>query len=92
MAERLQAVASVDETAAPTGNSDSANPEHKRNWQWVMVTPRADSKNNKLIMWWRVGGSKTEVLRQMMIECGHGSACVDSRIGREDREDSSKGC
>eukprot|EP00956_Cyclotella_meneghiniana_P025737 scaffold54341_cov76-Cyclotella_meneghiniana.AAC.7 len=41
-------------------------------------------------MCWRVGGSKTEVLRQMMIECGHGSACVDGRMGREDGEDSSK--
>jgi transposase len=44
MAEALQAarqqpVAYVDETIAPTGNADGGNPERKRGWQWVMVTP-----------------------------------------------------
>jgi transposase len=52
MAEALQAarqqpVAYVDETGAPTGNAVDAvfrvavggNPERKRGWQWVMVTP-----------------------------------------------------
>ena len=44
MAEALQAarqqpVAYVDETGAPTGNADGGNPERKRGWQWVMVTP-----------------------------------------------------
>jgi transposase len=38
-AARLQAVAYVDETGAPTGNADGGNPERKRGWQWVMVTP-----------------------------------------------------
>jgi hypothetical protein len=27
------------ETGAPTGNADGANPNGKRGWQWVMVTP-----------------------------------------------------
>ena len=44
MAEALQAarqqpVAYVDETGAPTGNADGGNPNRKRGWQWVMVTP-----------------------------------------------------
>jgi transposase len=38
-AARQQAVAYVDETGAPTGNADGGNPERKRGWQWVMVTP-----------------------------------------------------
>jgi transposase len=29
----------VDETGAPTGNADGGNPEGRRGWQWVMVTP-----------------------------------------------------
>jgi len=36
---RLQPVASVDDTGAPTGNADGANPEGRRGWLWVMVTP-----------------------------------------------------
>jgi transposase len=44
MAEALQAarqqpVAYVDETGAPTGNADGGNPDGRRGWQWVMVTP-----------------------------------------------------
>ena len=35
---RLQPVAYVDETGAPTGNADGCNPTGKRGWQWVMVT------------------------------------------------------
>jgi transposase len=38
-AARQQPVAYVDETGAPTGNADGGNPEGKRGWQWVMVTP-----------------------------------------------------
>lgn len=42
--ERLRAalerpVACVDEAGAPTGNADGGNPEGRRGWQWVMVTP-----------------------------------------------------
>jgi transposase len=36
---RQQPVAYVDETGAPTGNADGNNPNGKRGWQWVMVTP-----------------------------------------------------
>jgi transposase len=36
---QLLAVAYVDETGAPTGNADGGNPNRKRGWQWVMVTP-----------------------------------------------------
>lgn len=36
---RQQPVAYVDETGAPTGNADGRNPERRRGWQWVMVTP-----------------------------------------------------
>ena len=36
---RQQPVAYVDETGAPTGNADGGNPEGRRGWQWVMVTP-----------------------------------------------------
>ena len=32
-------MAYVDETGAPTGNADGDNPNGKRGWQWVMVTP-----------------------------------------------------
>ncbi len=44
MAEALQAarqqpVVFVDETGAPTGNADGGNPDSRRGWQWVMVTP-----------------------------------------------------
>jgi transposase len=38
-AARQQPVAYVDETGAPTGNADGCNPEGRRGWQWVMVTP-----------------------------------------------------
>ena len=38
-AARQQPVAYVDETGAPTGNADGGNPNGKRGWQWVMVTP-----------------------------------------------------
>ena len=38
-AARQQPVAYVDETGAPTGNTDGNNPTGKRGWQWVMVTP-----------------------------------------------------
>ena len=31
----------IDETGAPTGNADGGNPDRKRGWQWVMVTPVA---------------------------------------------------
>ena len=36
---RQHPVACVDETGAPTGNADGGNPEGRRGWQWVMVTP-----------------------------------------------------
>jgi transposase len=36
---RQQPVAYVDETGAPTGNADGGNPDGRRGWQWVMVTP-----------------------------------------------------
>ena len=44
MAEALQAaqqqpVVYMDETGAPTGNADGGNPDGRRGWQWVMVTP-----------------------------------------------------
>jgi transposase len=38
-AARRQPVAYVDETGAPTGNTDGGNPSGRRGWQWVMVTP-----------------------------------------------------
>jgi len=40
-AARQQPVAYVDETGAPTGNADGRNPDGRRGWQWVMVTPVA---------------------------------------------------
>jgi transposase len=36
---RQQPVVYVDETGAPTGNADGGNPDGRRGWQWVMVTP-----------------------------------------------------
>ena len=53
MAEALQAarqqpVAYVDETGAATGNADGGNPERKRGWQWVMVTPGGRRLSGKL--------------------------------------------
>jgi transposase len=38
-AAQRQPVAYVDETGAPTGNADGGNPDGKRGWLWVMVTP-----------------------------------------------------
>jgi len=35
---RQQPVAYVDESGAPTGNSDGGNPDGRRGWHWVMVT------------------------------------------------------
>ncbi|MFN9546402.1 MAG: hypothetical protein ACK6AD_04935 [Cyanobacteriota bacterium] len=34
-----QPVADVDETGAPTGNTDGGNPKGKCGWLWVLVTP-----------------------------------------------------
>jgi transposase len=40
MAEALQAAQQqAVETGAPTGNADGGNPDGRRGWQWVMVTP-----------------------------------------------------
>jgi len=36
---RQQPVDYVDETRATTGNADGGNPDRRRGWQWVMVTP-----------------------------------------------------
>ena len=36
---RQQPVVYMDETGAPTGNADGANPDGRRGWLWVMVTP-----------------------------------------------------
>jgi len=36
---RQQPVAYMDETGAPMGHADGGNPDRKRGWQWVMVTP-----------------------------------------------------
>jgi transposase len=38
-AARQQPVVYMDETGAPTGNADGANPDGRRGWLWVMVTP-----------------------------------------------------
>jgi transposase len=32
-------MAFVDESGAPTGDADGENPEGRRGWQWVIVTP-----------------------------------------------------
>ena len=36
---RHEQVAHLDETGGPIGNADGNNPERKRGWLWVMVTP-----------------------------------------------------
>ena len=36
---RQEKVAHLDETGVPIGNTDGNNPEKKRGWLWVMVTP-----------------------------------------------------
>jgi transposase len=36
---RHEKVAHMDETGGPIGNADGNNPERKRGWLWVMVTP-----------------------------------------------------
>ncbi|MFZ0409769.1 MAG: IS66 family transposase [Cyanobium sp.] len=36
---RQQPVVFVNETGTPTGNADGGNPDRKRCWQWVIVTP-----------------------------------------------------
>jgi transposase len=36
---RQEKVAHLDETSGPIGNADGNNPEKKRGWLWVMVTP-----------------------------------------------------
>ena len=37
---RREQVAHMDETGGPIGNADGNNPEGKRGWLWVMVTPK----------------------------------------------------
>ncbi|MBM5817428.1 MAG: IS66 family transposase, partial [Cyanobacteria bacterium K_Offshore_surface_m2_239] len=36
---RKETVAHMDETGGPIGNADGNNPERKRGWLWVLVTP-----------------------------------------------------
>jgi len=36
---RQQAVVHMDETGSPIGNADGNNPEGRRGWLWVLVTP-----------------------------------------------------
>jgi transposase len=36
---RSQPVVHMDETSAPTGNADGANPDQRKGWLWVLVTP-----------------------------------------------------
>jgi transposase len=36
---RLQPVVCMDETGAPTGNADGGNPDGRRGWLWVLMTP-----------------------------------------------------
>jgi hypothetical protein len=36
---RLQPVVYMDETGAPTGNADGGNPDGRRGWLWVLMTP-----------------------------------------------------
>ena len=36
---RLQPVVYMDETGAPTGNADGGNPDGRRDWLWVLMTP-----------------------------------------------------
>jgi transposase len=38
---RLQPVVYMDETGAPTGNADGGNPDGRRGWLWVLMTPCA---------------------------------------------------
>jgi transposase len=38
-AARLQPVVYMDETGAPTGNADGGNPDGRRGWLWVLMTP-----------------------------------------------------
>jgi len=37
---RLQPVVYMDETGAPTGNADGGNPDGRRGWLWVLMTPK----------------------------------------------------
>ena len=39
VAIREEKVAHMDETGGPIGNADGNNPERKRGWLWVLVTP-----------------------------------------------------
>jgi transposase len=38
-AARQQPVVYMDETGAPTGNADGGNPDGRRGWLWVLMTP-----------------------------------------------------
>jgi hypothetical protein len=37
---RLQPVVYMDEIGAPTGNADGGNPDGRRGWLWVLMTPK----------------------------------------------------
>ena len=67
---RQETVAHMDETGGPIGNADGNNPEGKRGWLWVMVTPT-------LAVFQLALSRSAEVARQVLGEAFTGVVVTD---------------
>ena len=67
---RQEKVAHMDETGGPIGNADGNNPEGKRGWLWVMVTPA-------LAVFHLALSRSAEVARQVLGEAFDGIVVTD---------------
>ncbi|MFM7640115.1 MAG: IS66 family transposase [Cyanobium sp.] len=67
---REEKVAHMDETGGPIGNADGNNPERKRGWLWVMVTPA-------LAVFHLALSRSAEVAKQLLGEAFNGIVVTD---------------
>ena len=67
---RQEKVAHMDETGGPIGNADGNNPERRRGWLWVMVTPT-------LAVFHLALSRSAEVARQVLGEAFAGIVITD---------------
>ncbi len=67
---RQELVAHMDETGAPIGNADGNNPDGRRGWLWVMVTPTLAVFHLALSRW-------AEAAKQLLGEAFSGVLVTD---------------
>ena len=67
---RQEKVAHMDETGGPIGNADDNNPERKRGWLWVIVTPA-------LAVFHLALSRSAEVVRYVLSEAFEGIVVTD---------------